>query len=365
VAPLVQATDGNFYGTTVSGAAVWGTIIRVTPQGVVTTIHALGGLDGAYPRAGLIQATDGNLYGTAIEGGSQSGPCAGTFFGISLSGTFKLLYDFTESAGCGPSPILQATDGNFYGTTWGGGTYGVGTVFKVTRTGVYTTLYNFNSAKNGPSSPEGNLVQASNGNFYGVTTYGGPNYAGGIFECTATGELKNLYAFSSAAGFDNDVPQLIQATDGNLYGTATSGGTEGSGAIFKMTLAGAYSTIYSFSSPDGANPTGLFQNTDGNLYGTTFQGGTDNNGVLFSLSLGIAPFVKTIPTAAAVGTPVTIYGTDLTGATSVSFNGTPATFTVVSATEISTTVPTGATTGTIEVVTPGATLYSVKFKVGS
>jgi uncharacterized repeat protein (TIGR03803 family) len=362
VAPLVQATDGNFYGT--SNVSAYGTIFRMTPEGALTTIHTFDTNDGADPRTALIQASDGNLYGIANAGGSNS--LCGTFFRISLSGTFKLLFNFGgPSAGCAPTSILQGIDGNFYGSTGKGiETSGGGTFFKITREGEYTTL-------NDSVYTIGNVVQATNGSFYGVSAGGANNY-GFVFELTTTGTLTDLFDFTVATGYDQFTPQFIQATDGNFYGTATSGANltcvlaygDGCGTIFRVSTGGAFSIVHVFDTPDGATPSGIFEDTDGNLYGTTFQGDAQDNGILFSLSLGLAPFVETIPTTASIGTAVTIYGNNLTGATSVSFNGTPASFTVLSETEISATVPTGATTGRIEVVTPSATLYSnLKLKV--
>jgi len=163
---------------------------------------------------------------------------------------------------------------------------------------------------------------------------------------------------------------LIQATDGNLYGTTEFGGAYGYGTLFKITPSGTLTTLHNFcnlnaspSCPDGGFPImGLVQATNGDLYGTT-QGDADDNagyGAIFRISLGLAPFVETQTTSGTVGAAVKILGTDLTGATSVTFNGTAATFTVVSASEITTTVPTGATTGLVEVTTPGGTLKSNK-----
>jgi uncharacterized repeat protein (TIGR03803 family) len=160
---------------------------------------------------------------------------------------------------------------------------------------------------------------------------------------------------------------VIQATDGNFYGTTTttgSGGT-GYGTIFKITTGGTLTTLHTFADTDGAYVyNGLVQGTNGTFYGATEEGGTDSIGTVFSLSVGLGAFVRTVPTSGAAKTAVLILGSDLTGATKVSFNGTEAAFTVVSATEITATVPAAATTGTVEVVTPGGTLSSnVKFRV--
>jgi uncharacterized repeat protein (TIGR03803 family) len=210
-------------------------------------------------------------------------------------------------------------------------------------------------------------VLASNGTLYGTNTAGGSvNATGTVFKLTPAGVLTTLHTFCKQTGCpDGQVPDagLVLATDGNLYGVTSSGGTVGSGTIFKVTPSGAFTSLYSFCSQagcvDGDSPDGtLIQATNGDFYGTTFSGGTSGAGVVFSLSTGLGAFVQTVPTSGKVGTAVKILGADLTGATSVTFNGKTATFKVVSSSEITTTVPTGATTGTVKVVTPGGTLSS-------
>jgi len=166
--------------------------------------------------------------------------------------------------------------------------------------------------------------------------------------------------------FDGEYPNgsMIQATNGNFYGTSVYGGAPGPcyiscGTIFSITSGGTLRTVHSFDNTDGENPSGgLFQATNGTFYGTAFQGGANGAGTIFSLSVGLDPFVKTLPASGKVGTAVRILGTDLTGATNVNFNGKAATFKVVSSSEITTTVPMDATTGEVEVVTPNGTLSS-------
>jgi uncharacterized repeat protein (TIGR03803 family) len=159
----------------------------------------------------------------------------------------------------------------------------------------------------------------------------------------------------------------------NLYGTTSNGGSELSGMIFKITTSGTLTTLYSFCSQsgcaDGDSPdAALVQETSGKFYGTTYAGGNfacaGGCGTVYGLSVGLGPFVEAQPTSGKVGAAVKILGTNLTGATSVTFNGSEATFTVISKSEITTTVPTGATTGQIKVVTPGGTLTSnLSFRV--
>jgi uncharacterized repeat protein (TIGR02543 family) len=295
-AGLVQGTDGNFYGTTWEGGANgnYGTVFKITPTGALTRLYSFcmlnGCADGVEPVAGLVQATDGNFYGTTEFDGANG---AGTVFKVTPTGTLTTLYSFCALTGCadGTAPfaaMVQATDGNFYGTTGHGGANGdYGTVFKITPTGTLTTLHSFG----GPDGhePAGELVKAADGNFYGTTFQGGANSCGSgtcgtIFKITSTGTLNTLYSFSGPDGA-NPIAGLVQATDGDFYGTTTDGGSNNHGTVFKITSTGTLNTLYSFSGPDGANPKGgLVQATDGNFYGTTTDGGSNNDGTVFRLS---------------------------------------------------------------------------------
>ena len=163
---------------------------------------------------------------------------------------------------------------------------------------------------------------------------------------------------------------LIQASDGNFYGTTASGGsstlcTFGCGTIFEITSGGTLTTLHSFDNTDGFQPySGLLQATSGSFYGTPIAGGTGNNGTIFSLATGPVPFVEARSTSGKVGAKVILLGTNLMGAASVTFSGTEATFTVVSDSEIKTTVPNDATTGMVKVITPSGTFMSnVPFRV--
>ncbi len=368
----VQAADGNFYGTTyLGGDNDDGTVFKLTPGGTLTTLHSFNGTDGSQPLAGLVQATNGDLYGTTYTGSSNG---HGEVFKITKGGAFTLLHSFCSQSACadGSNPfagLLLGTDGNLYGTTLGGGaSNGFGTVFKITPNGTLTTLHSFCLQSGCPDGqfPQTGLVQATNGILYGATITGGTHNAGTIFSITTSGKLATLYNICAQGGCPDGnylyVP-MIQATDGNLYGIMDVGGASNHGTIFKMTLSGALTTLYSFCSQpncaDGEYPNaGLFQDTNGSLYGTTADGGVSGDGTVFSLSLGLSPFVETQPASGRVGVPVRILGTNLTGTTSVSFNGSAAAFKVVSSSEITTTVPLGATTGEVKVVTPGASLLS-------
>jgi uncharacterized repeat protein (TIGR03803 family) len=334
----------------------------------------------------VIEATGGNFYGTTSTGGVNG---YGTVFKIASPGKLTTLYSFCSQANCvdGASPyagLIQSTDGNFYGTTlYGGannsacGPYFCGTVFKITPAGHLTTLYSFGLEGTGPNG----LVQAANRNFYGTTATGGNNSWGTVFEITPQGQLTTLYNFCSQTNCTDGAEPfagLIQATDGNFYGTTYYGGTNPSacngmwcGTVFKITTAGKLTTLHSFDAKDGGQPSAaLAQATNGNFYGETTVGGDltcnapSGCGDIFSLSVGLGPFVETQPTSGKVGNAVIILGNNLKGVNRVTFNGTAAKFKVISSTEIKTTVPSGATTGFVTVTTSKKTLKSnVVFRV--
>jgi uncharacterized repeat protein (TIGR03803 family) len=368
---LTLDTNGAFYGTTCNGGTNKdGTVFRVVGSNV-TVLHNFDGSDGACPYGALVLASSGELYGTTTLGGTFAPAFGGygTLFRISPGGTFASLYSFDLTDGAFPyGGLVQAPSGLLYGTTRQGGSEGFGTVFSITPAGVLTTIHNFNFTDGG--LPQGTLVEASNGDLYGMTAEGGENSRGTIFSVTKEGSLTTLYSFcAQALCTDGEGPQagLIQATDSNFYGTTSGGGTDGVGEVFRFNASSAALTVlHSFSGPDGANPSGgLLQATNGLLYGTTYAGGADSSGTVFRLALGLQQFVTPVPSAAAVGATVNILGYGLTGATAVSFNGESASFTVNSTgTSITATVPSGATSGAIEVTTPSATLSSnVPFRV--
>ena len=382
LAPVVQATDGNFYGTAGGGPNGWGTVFKITPDGTLGTVLyefcSQGGCsDGSAPK-GLIRATDGNFYGTTGGG-------AGTVFKITPAGTLTTLHYFCSKlilkygryvCADGKQPhatLVQGTNGSFYGTTINGGSYDQGVVFQIAPAGKLAIPYRFCSDESCPDGwdPEAELIQATNGSFYGTASEGGANGWGTIFKIAGS-KMTRLYSFCSQTNcVDGGGPlaALVQATDGNFYGTAAVGGANDWGTIFKITREGVLTTLHSFCAQpdcaDGAYPTaGLVQATDGSFYGTTWQGGTGGSGTVFRLSVGLGPFVKTQPASGEVGAPVVILGTNLTGATGVSFSGTAATFTVVSSSEITTAVPVGAKSGTVTVKTPAGALKSnVRFRV--
>jgi len=253
---------------------------------------------------------------------------------------------------------------------WGKRAYSVFLLCATTATALqaqtFTTLHSFDITDG--ADPYAGLVQATDGNFYGTTIAGGAHGGGTVFKITPSGTLTTLHSFDVTDGFAL-VAGLVQATDGNFYGTTNRGGANASGTVFKITPSGTLTTLHSFCSKigctDGQYPeAALVQDTNGTFYGTTRGGGAHTYGTVFSLSVGLWPFVETQPTSGKVGAAVKILGTNLTGATSVTFNGTSAVFKVVSSSEITATVPAGATTGKVKVVTLHGTLSSnVPFRV--
>ena len=434
--PLIQGFDGNFYGTgTYNGTK--GLVFRLTPDGVPSVVYSFCSqpkcTDGADP-SGLILGRDGNFYGTTLSGGAVNSANGGlgTVFKLTPQGVLTTLHSFCGQncgEGSGPNAVVQAANGSFFGTTISGGAHNFGTVFKVTPQGVLTTLYSFCSQTNCADGmdPESALLLASDGNFYGTTT--NETVTSTLFKVTPAGKLTILHTFciDVTTCLDGDVPvgALVQGPDGNLYGVNHSGGTEGGGTIYTTTTKGQLTTLYNFCGksdcPNGSGPfAGMILASDENFYGTTNFGGdranggcgpgcgtiyqftpqsalttlyefcpqkkcldgnnpsstllqgTDgsfygmanpgqnrgSSGLIFKLDVGLPSFVKTLPTTGKAGVNVVILGNNLTGTTAVEFNGVAATFKVVSNTEITAKVPVGATTGTVTVTTPSGSRNS-------
>src|ERR1700722_2112534 len=220
--------------------------------------------------------------------------------------------------------LIQAINGGFYGTTSIGGRTGCGAVFAITPNGTLTTIYTFPCA----GGPAGELIQPSPGDLYGTTIDGGSAGTGTIFKITPSGTLTTLYTFClqghPCPDGGNPYSALVQATDGNFYGTTLYGGVgggDGGGTVFKITPSGTLTTLYRFcpeGNPcrDGVYPyAGLVQATNGIFYGATQSGGAEGFGTVFSLSVGLGPFVKTQPAFGQVGAAIKILGTDMTGVT--------------------------------------------------
>ena len=309
---LVLGTDGNFYGMSAGGGAYGvGTAFKITPEGVLTTLHSFDTTDGSYPFSRLTEGTDGSFYGTTSFGRNVDW---GTVFKITPDGTLTTLYNFCSETNCTDGAtaydgLAEGQDGNFYGTTWQGGANNVGTVFKITPEGALSKLYSFCTQNSCPGgyNPVW-LTLGANGNFYGTTYAGAANGGGAVFEVTPGGTVTTLYNFCAQNGCsDGSSPRagLLLGSDNNFYGTTYYGGAnlQNDGTVFKITPAGTLTTLHSFDGGDGANPIGgLGQAADGTVYGTTTYGGNlavcsgSGCGTVFSLAVGLTqPLSPTAP----------------------------------------------------------------------
>jgi uncharacterized repeat protein (TIGR03803 family) len=296
----------NTYPNEFSG----GNIFHTTEQGALTSLltfcYATSCVNGSEPHGALLQnPSDGNFYGTAARGGSFNG---GTVFKMTPQGVLTTLYNFCSQPNCadGQRPfagLFLATDGNFYGTTHDGGAGASGTVFVVTPAGALTTLYSFCIKANCPDGahPYSAVVEGADGNFYGTTFGGGIGGQGTIFQITPAGVFTTLLAFQGGSQGASPYAGLTRASDNNFYGTASVAGTNQQGTVFEITPQGTFTALYQFCSEsdctDGSNPRGgLMQGSDGVLYGTTQNGGINagcplcgpsGEGTIFSLDVGL------------------------------------------------------------------------------
>lgn len=405
---LAQGRDGNLYGGTFfEGKYGYGTAFRMSLGGGLTTLHDFDSTDGNGVWGGLSMGLDGNFYGTTYQGGGQR---FGTIFQITSEGTFNSLYNFAN-AGDGAYPKVPPTpapDGNLYGVT-GNGTIAI--AYRITPAGKFTVLATL------PSQSYSPLILGGDGLLYGMTEYGGDFNQGTVFSLSANGALKVIHSFNGGGDGAQPVSPLLLAADGNFYGTTSDGGPQGGGVVFKLSPSGTFSVLHSFQSvdtvngfaptaglvigsdgflygfnslggtfgdgtafrfkPNGNNFTVLYpfdqnrgggvpeatpiMDTNGIIYGITQNGGQSDDGVFFSLNANLKPFITLfVNFYGKVGTSVPILGQGFTGTSAVSFNGTPATFTVVSDTYMTAKVPTGATSGHVTVTTPGGALSSLQ-----
>ena len=373
---LVLGTDGDLYGTSESGGGQGaGTVFRITEQGVLTTLYNFCPTgfcsDGRLPQGKLIQATDGNFYGSTYDGGNNQ-DCAdydeygcGTIFQVTPDGELTNLHTFTNSDGAFPyDGLTEGINGELYGTASQGGANGGGGVFEISPQGNFKLLYSFDACQ-GLCLPNPNLIQTDDGRFFGSAASGGSQQGGGIFIMTPKGAVTTRYNFCNKPGCaDGSEPTaLILGSDGNFYGMTAGFNfyvkcvAVGCTTLFRITPQGALTVLHRFPPRIVINGR-LLQATDGKFYGTTTQGGQSYRGTVFSLDVGLDPFVKPVNTAGQVGSVQGILGQGFTRTTSVTFSGTPANFTVDSDTYLEATVPAGATTGYVEVTTPGGTLKS-------
>lgn len=347
-AALTLATDGNFYGTTqAGGTSNLGVVYRFTPP---STLKVLYNFTSSYPASAPVQAKDGNLYG--ITSGGQP-------YKVTLpKGTVTTFS--TTAPNQVYAPLLLASDGNLYGTTRGGGTSGVGTVFRMTTGGAFKILHDFTGTTPDGATPQGPVVQASNGLFYGTTESGGTNDFGVLFEVSATGAYQTLYSFNPNTDGGSPAAGLLIGPDGFFYGSTTVGGAVDFGTLFQATHGGSYNKLFDFTGITGAvlgeNPfTTLMAHTNGSFYGTTsYDGGLYAEGTVYSLTVPNPIFTLIVegPIFVHPGIPVEILGNNLEQTFSLAFGGVQAQFQPGSDTFLTATVPDAAVDGFVTVTFP-------------
>ncbi len=287
---LTLASDGNFYGITYRGGINgYGTIFKLTAAGIYSVLHSMSSAtDGSSSISSLTEGTDGNLYGTTNSGGASG---YGTVFKITKAGVFTTLKSFngtTDGYYC-QSDLIQATDGNFYGTCYGGGSDVSGVVFKISSAGVYTVIRNFKYSTDG-GSPKSRLIQNSDGSFYGITYSGGTKSSGTIYKITSTNVFSVLHAFVSTTEGTNSTSALVKGDDGKLYAMATAGGMYNMGTVFSIATDGTFSVLQNFNGAGLGNaPYNTFiKGADSAYYCTTSYGGAYGYGSIIKICGGIA-----------------------------------------------------------------------------
>jgi uncharacterized repeat protein (TIGR03803 family) len=384
-AGLTLGSDGNFYGACEGGnpATGMGSIFRLTPAGVFTDLHDFTGANGdSLPMYPPIQGVDGNFYGVS---GNEVQVC-GNVYKLTPAGVYTNLHTFVFNSECHSSNLVQASDGNLYGTLADCEVVqGAGCVYKISTAGVFKEIHDF--AFTTGQVPCTGLIQGKDGKLYGATQQGAANGSGNIYKLTTAGVATDFHDFTNAtdASCVNNVGppvNLLQVADGSFYGVNPAYGPNGTGSIYKLTSAGVF-TAFLFPNPpvDGDLPSStLIQHTNGLVYGTTPSGGGGSGGcpptcqgTFFSVATGDAPFVSLEPTERTgyVGAKVGMFGQGFSSASVVKFGGVAATSVALSGTTyLTAVVPTGAHTGAVTVTTGTTTLtspqtYKVKPKVTS
>jgi len=384
-AGLTLGSDGNFYGTCISGnpATGMGSIFRLTPGGVFTDLHDFTGANGdSLPVYPPIQASDGNFYGVS---GNEVQVC-GNIYKLTPAGVYTNLHTFVfNNSECHSSNLFQASDGNLYGTLANCTLTGsVGCVYRISTAGVFKEIHGFADATGG--NPCTGLIQGKDGKLYGATNQGAANGNGNIYKMTTAGVATDLHDFNNAtdASCVNNVGppvNMLQVADGSFYGVNPAYGPDGNGSIYKLTSANVFSAFLFPNPPvDGNLPSStLIQHTNGQVYGATPSGGGGTCfggacfGTFFSVATGDKPFVSLEPTEKSgnVGASVGMFGQGFSSVSVVKFGGVAATSVTRSGTTyLTAVVPVGAHTGAVTVTTGTTTLtspqtYKVKPKITS
>ena len=296
-AGLATGTDGALYGVTASGGAGgFGAVFKVTTAGDFTLLVSFTGTSGAakgsVPQA-LVRHTDGNFYGTTQAGGAAG---FGTVFRMTPDGAVTTLAEFTGTAGltkgATPAGPLTFNGNSLYGVTRDGGAGGIGVIYGITTAGAFTLMTEFTGvAGTRPgANPAGGLLFNTDGVLYGTTEFGGANDFGTAFKITTGSTFTSLRAFADPTG-SQPAGALVRGADGQLYGATAAGGSAGLGTLFKMTTAGVPSVLANFTGTAGPTPgatprSGVVAGSDGNFYATTSAGGPGNAGVICRVSAG-------------------------------------------------------------------------------
>jgi uncharacterized repeat protein (TIGR03803 family) len=296
---LAMDGQGNMYGTTYGGGKYsQGSVFEVNSSGRFSAVYSFpGGGSGKEPQSGLLVNAAGNIYGTTEQGGNvsscDSAGC-GVVFEIDTHHQESELYVFTGTDGDGYWPtadsLVQDAHGNLYGTTFEGGAFGYGTVFKLEPSGKETVLHSFSETQGDGAHPYSGVVLDANGNLYGTTTWGGTYGYGMVYKLTPTGKETVLHSFAGEPDDGSD-PQgaLVLDPQGTLFGTTGGGGSFSAGTVFQLSVKGDEAVLYNFGSnaADGVFPVaGLLRDAQGDLYGTTVNGGADGFGTVFVLAPG-------------------------------------------------------------------------------
>jgi uncharacterized repeat protein (TIGR03803 family) len=291
-----------------------GTLFKLASDGTMINSNLVAfsrstrsGSNGANPVA-LVQGRDGDLYGTTESAGPGG---YGTAFKLSADGLFTNLVSFNRNNGSEPVTLVQGADGIFHGTTQHGGASDCGTVFQMTTNGILTSLMSFNGTN---GTVPVSLLQGADGSFYGTTRWGGIGFNGSgisgygtVFKLAPNGTLLWSFLFNGTNGMQPAF--LMQGSDGNFYGTTEFGGngfvtggawSSSRGTVFKITPDGAFTNLVLFDGTNGAQPSFMLQDADGNLYGNTQSGGANGHGTVFRLSVPMPPVFRTITPANGV-----------------------------------------------------------------
>ncbi len=337
---LIQANDGNLYGTAfLGGATGGGAVFRLTLAGQYTLLHSFGSAgtnaaDASLPYTALVQANDGNLYGTTLRGGAND---KGTIFRLALDGTnFSFVHHFNGGNGENPEgQLIVGADGELYGTTLQGGSDNRGVIYRISTSGTFTLLYSFPSlsafntygvAINATgANPRAGLLLAADGNYYGTAYQGGPGGFGSVFRMTPTGTVSVAHSFEGAT-LDGAYPLagVTQDPAGNLYGTTLRGGHQDLGTAWRINTSGQFSLLHGFVDlgADGYAPYGRLLLANDSIYGASFSDATLNEGTLFKLDLGsngaLPVEISVSPTEVVRGNPATITWSSPTAATCTS-----------------------------------------------